>query len=282
MTTGKVRRITRLLPGAPALWLPVDDSLITGPTVGLADMENLLLEVSPFLDAVLAFRGTLTRYQNILSKVPVIENLTASAITTWHTHKSVVASVEGALQRGADAVAAHLNFTDDSQTEMLAHIGAIAESCDRFGLPFLIIAYPRRRNADGSDDNYEMLRSDKPDAYVELVRHCVRTAAELGADAIKTKYTGDEESFRYAIAASIGVPVLAAGGPRVSDSDSQDVARSCIRGGASGICFGRKIYNAENPRLVARTLRRVIKDAKTQHAESGMGVIQAKSTEHVH
>ena len=97
MGTGKARRLRRLFPDGPGLWLPVDDSLISGPTAGLEDICRLLDQAGGQVDAVLAFRGTLVRCSSALVSTATVENLTASSMQVQHTRKSVVASVEGAI-----------------------------------------------------------------------------------------------------------------------------------------------------------------------------------------
>lgn len=262
MITGKTRRLRRLLPGRPALWLPVDDSLTVGPTNGLHDMRKLLSTAATTMDAVIAFRGTLTKCADELQRIGTVENLTASTVGSSHTRKALVSSVEGAISRGADGVAVHLNLTDASQPEIFRSIGVVAAQADRYGLPLLIIAYPRRRREDGLDDNYEDLQQASPDSYINLLRHTVRVAAELGADIIKTRHPGDPASFSYVIDAALGVPVLAAGGAYIDDEDTLRTAKSCVAAGAYGACFGRKIFSSANPELTIRSLSSVFRTSE--------------------
>ena len=65
--------------------------------------------------------------------------------------------------------------------------------------------------------------TDKKDA--EAVQHMCRMAYELGADAIKTEYTGDVESMRQVIS-SVGVPVLTLGGARGASDAVEAAART--------------------------------------------------------
>lgn len=279
MSAGKTRRLRRLLPSRPAIWLPVDDSLTVGPRYGLGDMRQLLSATTSMLDAVVAFRGTLTACLDELQSTNTIENLTASTIGPNHTQKSLIASVEGALSRGADGVAVHVNLTDASQPEIFRATGTVAEQADRYGLPLLIIAYPRRRRNEEADDNYEELRNQDLDSYVALLRHTVRVAAELGADVIKTCYPGDADSFRYVIDAAMGVPVVAAGGDHVDDNDTLATAKACTEAGARGTCFGRKIFSSRHPEIIVRGLAAALGDLEpAAHPFDDAGYIDGEAT----
>jgi DhnA family fructose-bisphosphate aldolase class Ia len=252
---GKMRRLHRILPRQSALWLPVDDSLTVGPSGGLQDVGGLITQTKHELDALLAFRGTLRSHADSLLSTALIENLTASTVERDHTRKSLVTSVERALSRGADAIAAHLNLTAASQSEILQVIGNIADEAENLGIPLVVIAYPRRQGDDGADDNYESLKKQHFDQYVQLLCHTVRVAVELGADVVKTKYTGDVESFGRVIEASMNVPVVAAGGVYVDAEETITSAQSCLAAGARGLCFGRKVFSAPSPGPVVKTLR---------------------------
>lgn len=255
---GKSRRMGRLFPKDPVVWLPVDDSLMTGPVGGLGDMGKLLRDVGASLDALIAFQGTLARYWALLGGMATIENLTASTIEVAHTAKVLVASVEDAVRRGADAVAVHLNFTDSAQPEGIRAVGSVASDCDRLGIPLVVIVYPRRIREDGKDDNYEDLRAHEPDRYVELVSHGVRVAVELGADVVKTSYPGNPEALRSVVQAALERPVVVAGGPAQEGLSVEELARGCIAGGAAGVCFGRRVFGGSAPADTIAGIRRAI------------------------
>ena len=49
---------------------------------------------------------------------------------------------------------------------------------------------------------------------MDVVKHAARIGAELGADIIKTNYTGSPETFKEVVD-GCPVPVIIAGGPKV-------------------------------------------------------------------
>ena len=87
-----------------------------------------------------------------------------------------------------------------------------------------------------------------------------RIAYELGADAIKTDYTGDVESMRQVIR-SVGVPVLTLGGARGAAEAVEAAARDAITAGAKGLIFGRNVWAADDPITTTRNLLDIVHGA---------------------
>ncbi|MDH6114320.1 DhnA family fructose-bisphosphate aldolase class Ia [Kitasatospora sp. MAP12-15] len=261
-STGKMVRLSRLLPGGRTVMVPFDDALINGPYDGLSDTVAKLREVElGGADAVLGFRQLHTTYTGRGVLLPFVANLTASTVLGAHTRKIVVGSVERALRQGCDGVAAHVNVSSIHEPEMLAALGRIAESCEEHELPLLAIMYPRREG-EGGDDNYLDWKERDRAAYADLVRHAVRIAVELGADVVKTQYTGDPESFATVVTASLGTPIVIAGGPRTPLLQALENAHGAVSAGAAGVCFGRQTYNRHDVPGFVRLLRAVVRDGR--------------------
>jgi fructose-bisphosphate aldolase/2-amino-3,7-dideoxy-D-threo-hept-6-ulosonate synthase len=73
-----------------------------------------------------------------------------------------------------------------------------------------------------------------------------RMAAELGADAVKTDYSGDTASMR-SVVEKCPIPILVLGGSRhASDKHALDVVREVAAAGAAGVFFGRNVFQADN------------------------------------
>jgi DhnA family fructose-bisphosphate aldolase class Ia len=247
--------LARLLARQPAIILPLDDGLISGPLGCLADTSAFLEEgLLRHVDAILGFRGLLSAYERQLDEVPFVVNLSASTTLSSHTSKVPVTSVQAAVRLAADAVAFHLNVSDASEGHMLQALGRVVDEAERYGMPIMVIAYPRRATADG-DDNYAELRAENPDAYTGLVKHVVRVAVEIGASVVKTVYTGTEASFAEVISAACGVPVLMAGGQPVDDDQAISNAIGAVRAGAVGVAFGRQVFMNHRPKDFLTRLR---------------------------
>ena len=245
--------------------VPIDDSLLSGPEGRLSDTQLLFDNLAQCaVDGVLAFSGSFSQHY-VEAKLARVVNLTASTTLGRHTHKVIVGSVQQALRLGADAVAAHINVSSQYEPEMLTTLGIIGVEADASGLPFVVIAYPRSEGASG-DENYEEMRKHDIDAYAVLVRHTCRIAADLGADIIKTCYTGTPESFATVVQAVNPLPVLIAGGPLISGFEMLTMAKGALDGGASGVSFGRNIFLRPDPVPYIRALVRVVRHGASAEA----------------
>ncbi len=111
--------------------------------------------------------------------------------------------------------------------------GEIACKCNEWGMPLLVMIYPRGK--------------DIPDAYnVDMLKKCARTATELGADIIKTNYTGDIDSFKEVVRGA-QAPVIIAGGPKMdSDEKLLQMVKDSMDAGGKGVSIGRNVFQHRN------------------------------------
>ena len=262
---GKLRRLRRLFhrEGSRIVLVPLDDSLISGPQMGLeflgAKLEKIL-RASP--DAIMGFPGLFRNHGDLLANIPAILNITASTSRSHHTRKTLVGTVMQALRLGVEAIAVHVNISSRFEPEMLAILGSVASEADNSGLPLMAIMYPRTEGAD-KDDNYTELRKENPKQYAGLVAHAARVGVELGADIIKTQYTGDPESFHSVVEACLPIPVIIAGGPALPMESMLQMAFGSIRAGGSGVSFGRNVFSRVHPVAYIDALKSIVHDNMT-------------------
>jgi DhnA family fructose-bisphosphate aldolase class Ia len=101
--------------------------------------------------------------------------------------------------------------------------------------------------------------SDRRDP--DLLAFGCRMAAELGADAIKTEYTGDPETFAP-IVEGCPVPVLTLGGPQVDSEEALvETPRGAMEAGAKGVVYGRNIWQADDPVRISGAVREIVHGA---------------------
>jgi DhnA family fructose-bisphosphate aldolase class Ia len=225
-----------------------------------ASKISTILRAAP--DAILAFPGVFRSIPNILSATPGIVNLTASTTRSKHTRKVQVGTVHQAVQLGLDAVAVHVNIGSEYESEMLKTLGSVSEECEMNGMPILAIMYPRSE-AGGSDDNYDELKEMDRRSYAQLVAHAARVGVDLGADLIKTKYTGDPDSFRLVVEACEPTPVIVAGGPLLPAERMFQVTHDVIVAGGAGVSFGRNVFSRPDPAPFITGLKAVIHECVT-------------------
>jgi len=241
--TGKRKRLRRILGSdRGTIIVPIDDLLIFGTKEHLADYDIKipLLENAP-VNAVMGFPGVFKQFYKALCDLPWIMNLTVSTVNHDHTSKKLAFSVEQAINVGADAVAVHVNMTSPGEADMISSLGSVAIDCDKYGMPLMAIVYVRKPGI-GGDDNYEQLKTENEEEYASLVAHGCRVAVEMGADIIKTNYTGSPGTFSKVIKAAGGIPVVVAGGKTVDEFEAISIAEGAIAAGATGVCFGRNTF----------------------------------------
>ena len=146
---------------------------------------------------------------------------------------------------GADAVSVHINIGSGTEAEQLKKLGKVAEQCDNWGMPLIAMMYPRGKNITNPNDP-------------ELVAHVARVGAELGADVIKTNFTGDIDTFRKVVE-GCPVPVVMAGGPKTStDREFLTMVRAAMDAGGRGVAIGRNVFQHDNPTAMTRALTLIV------------------------
>lgn len=256
-TIGKLRRIHRIFPDSSrCVIVPLDDSLISYTHEGLVSLQDKITDIqSASPNGILCYEGTASLISDF--DIPLIINITASTIHSSHTNKVLISSVEKALCCDASAVAVHINVSSKYESEMLKILGDVSSECHKYGMPLMVIIYPRKEK-DFGDDNYDELKSNDNERYTRLVSHCARIAFELGADIIKTQYTGTAESFREVIKAAVNKPVLIAGGKFVSEDALYEMVQGAISAGGAGVSIGRNVFNRVNSHEIIKKIKSIV------------------------
>jgi fructose-bisphosphate aldolase/2-amino-3,7-dideoxy-D-threo-hept-6-ulosonate synthase len=98
---------------------------------------------------------------------------------------------------------------------------------------------------------------------VEVVSHAARAGAELGADIIKTNYTGDIDSFRRVVD-GCPVPVVIAGGPKTeTDMEFLQMIDGAMQAGARGVAIGRNVFQHQDPVKMTMAIAAIVNKGKT-------------------
>ena len=148
-------------------------------------------------------------------------------------------TAEQAVAAGADAIMTYLwmgGNDADREAEEVGRNSDFGRACEAVGLPIMIESrgFGEENDADGNPN-------------LDLLKFHTRVAAELGADFIKTKYSGSVETFRE-VTSQCPVPILVAGGSRLSTVDGAlELVDNVIAGGGAGVVFGRNIFQFDDP-----------------------------------
>ena len=230
--------------------IAMDHGVTLGPVRGLEDMQQAVKNVvSGGADAVLVHKG-IASHVNTQGTGLIVHVSASTKLGSKPNLKVGVCTVEEAVRLGADAVSAHINIGAVEEEQMLEFLGNLSRECDSYGMPLLAMMYPRGPTV--KDEN-----------GFEFVSHAARIGAELGADVVKTVYTGDVDSFRKVIQ-GCPVPVVVAGGARMkTDLDVLELAESSMKAGATGLSFGRNVFQHDRPEAICKALTSIVHQRAT-------------------
>jgi DhnA family fructose-bisphosphate aldolase class Ia len=161
-------------------------------------------------------------------------------------------TVESAVALGVDAVIGNFYVGTENEDHHMARLGKLATDCRRFGMPLIAEVLPV------TVLNYHYGMEEKQDSLEQLNKDlclAARVGAEMGADCIKTHYSGDKDGYTE-VTQSIPVPVWLAGGPKGSGSDSDflSMVTDAAAAGASGVVIGRNVWLRETPKEIIEEL----------------------------
>jgi class I fructose-bisphosphate aldolase len=275
LSTGKKARLFRILyqhglHNGTAIFLPYDQGLEHGPRDFFANRAAsdpryiVRLAVEGGFNGIALQIGLAEKfYWDFAGEVPLILKLNgkteipsdADALSPVH------ASVADAVRLGADAVGYTLYVGTPAQEADFEQFRRVRTDAHTFGLPLVVWAYPRGSaiEAKGGKDSFY------------AVDYAARTASELGADVVKVNFPRPEKrsgvasaydadfSTQQAVDAVVcsanRTLVLISGGEKAGDDAMLEKARESMEAGATGLIFGRNVWQREHDeslRFVAR------------------------------
>lgn len=260
MTAGFDARLSRINTDENYFIVPMDHGITMGAVKGLKDIEGTIDAVTRGgADCVLTQKGIASRvHPNTNGAGYVVHVNGSTTIGPDENDKRVTCTIEEAIRAGADAVSFHINVGSNYEPKQIEALAELTGEAERFGMPVLAMAYAR-----GPD-----IEEDDPEA----LGHAVRLAEELGADIVKTGYSGDADSFQHVIE-STRLPVVIAGGARGTDKDTLQKVRGAMDAGGAGISMGRSIFQHDDPESISRAVAAVIhEDASADEAIERAGL----------
>ena len=289
LNAGKKARLHRILfrhglRNGTALFLPYDQGLEHGPRDFFANpaagdpryIMRLALE-GGFNGIAIQIGLAEKFYWDYAGEVPLILKLNgktdipsdASALSPVH------ACVADAVRLGADAVGYTMYVGTPAAETDFEQYRRIREDAQRLGMPLIVWAYPRGSaiEAKGGKDSFY------------AVDYAARTASELGADVVKVNFPHPEKqagvkeqyvgefSAQHAIDAVVRSAnrtlVLVSGGERAGDDAMAEKARQSLEAGATGLIFGRNVWQREHDESLSFVAR--LRDILAKYPGNGAG-----------
>jgi DhnA family fructose-bisphosphate aldolase class Ia len=244
MNPGKQIRLNSIFrPDGRSVIVAVDHGGIAGPIPGIVKPAALMRScVAGGADAVLTTRGFLrASIQEWAPPTALILRLTGGfTVLGERFEEEQISSPETALRYGASAAAVTAKFGHPREGDFIRQASLLADACEQWNLPLMIEAMAKGRDIESNDP--------------EGVKLAARAAQEIGADIVKSCYTGDPESFR-SVVEGCPAPVVILGGEK-----SEDLARvfaevyDSLQAGGAGIAIGRNIWQHAHPQAVVEAM----------------------------
>lgn len=256
-------RLNRLLNQGKCLDVAIDHGIANEPDflIGLEDiaevMKNLIV-ARP--DAIQVNYGQADLLQQHQGDKPALVMRTdvgnaynqARHREMWAVLHNPEEPVLAALQMDAAAVVVNLYLIPDEPAIFrmcIENIGRLRHACERYAMPLMI--EPLVMAPAGQGAAYGSLGD------VEKIVPLVRLARELGADIIKADPTDNPAEFHRVVEAA-RCPTLVRGGGKGEISAVLEKSAVLMAQGASGMVYGRNVYQHENPARVVKALMAII------------------------
>jgi fructose-bisphosphate aldolase, class I len=266
LDTGKKARLYRILHehglrNGTALFLPYDQGLEHGPrdffaNPAASDPRYIVrLAVEGGFNGIAIQIGLAEKfYWDYAGEVPLVLKLNGKtdippddrALSPLH------ATVDDAVRLGADAVGYTMYVGTPAQEQDFEQYRRIRADAQRLGMPLIVWAYPRGSAIEA--------KGGKNSFYA--VDYAARTASELGADVVKVNFPHPEKrasvhqlydaefSSQQAIDAVVRSAnrtlLLVSGGEKAGDEAMLEKARESMDAGATGLIFGRNVWQREH------------------------------------
>lgn len=247
---GKQIRLHRIL-GEDGRLVSVmfDHTIARGILPGLSAIEEKLqavLAAKP--DTVTVQRGIADQVYIRHIKPEVSLVLKATSPTPYDkTYAAVLANVEDAVRRSADAIAVGCVVGGARQAEGMEQASALIREAEKWGLPVIGHFYPNGENIPAAERE-----------SWQNVAYAARVGAELGVDILKIHHSGNAEELAR-IAQAVPAKLVLAGGNSGSGIRSYlEMAHHTVEAGIAGIAFGRAVWSYPNPTALVHTLKMII------------------------
>ncbi|MFX1482346.1 MAG: class I fructose-bisphosphate aldolase [Promethearchaeota archaeon] len=268
LNLGKRTRLSRLMyehgPGnGKMLFLPIDQGLEHGPVDFFTKHDCLnpeyqfRLAVEGGYSGIALHLGLAEKYgPKFAGKIPIVLKINGKTRIPPADEpvSPMTGSVEDAVRIGADAIGYTLYVGSPNQYTDFTQFRKVKADAERYGMPIIMWAYPRGSAVEQKGGRNSLYAID----------YAARVANELGADVVKLNVPetspesrakqqppydkldlSTEEMVAKVVKSAGKTLVLFSGGGKVTDEEVIDRARICVEQGASGLIFGRNLWQRD-------------------------------------
>jgi len=246
MDWGIKNRLSRIIKPETGrtVMLAVDHGYFLGPTSGLEKPRDTIVPLLPYADALMLTRGVLRNCIPAETATPIVLRISGgTSILKELSNEGLTADIEDCIRLNVSAITLSIYVGAEGERESLLNLAKLVDWGEKYGIPVLAVT------AVGKD----MARDSR---YLGLA---CRIAAEIGAHFVKTYFCDDFEK----VVESTPVPIVVAGGKKVSEKEALELAFNAVSHGASGVDMGRNIFQSENSVAMIKAVRSVVHENAT-------------------
>jgi putative autoinducer-2 (AI-2) aldolase len=243
---GMQSRLARIFRPATrrTVMLAIDHGYFQGPTTGLERVEESIVPLLPYADALMATRGMVRSTIPPASGTPIVLRASGGpSVLRELSNEQLAVSMEDAVRINACAVAVQVFIGGEYETQSVRNMTRLVDAGQRYGVPVLAVTAVGR----------ELTRDAR---YLRLA---TRICAELGAHLVKTYYC--EPGFDT-VAAACPVPLVMAGGKKLPELEALAMAYRAVDEGAAGVDMGRNIFQSDHPAAMIRAVGAVVHESR--------------------
>ena len=225
--------------------LAFDHGYFQGATTGLERIDVKIMPLAPYADTLMLTRGILRSIvPPSFTQSIVMRASGGTSMLKELSNEEIAVDIEDSIRMNVSAMAVQVFIGGEHEKQSIINMTRLVDQGTRYGIPTLAVT------AVGKD----MVRDAR---YFRLA---TRICAELGAHYIKTYYV--EKDFET-VTASCPVPIVIAGGKKISELDALKMAYNAIQQGAAGVDMGRNIFQSEAPVAMIKAVRSVVHENET-------------------
>jgi putative autoinducer-2 (AI-2) aldolase len=242
MSWGLENRLSRIIrpEDGRTVMLAVDHGYFQGPTTGLVDARAAIAPLAPLADTLMLTRGILRSSVDSSLATPIVLRVSGgnSVLEDDLSNETIITSIEECIRLNAAGMALSIFVGSEHQHQTIANLAKLVDAGERYGIPVLAVT------AVGK----EMVRDTR---YLGLA---TRIAAEMGAHIVKTYLCDDFER----VVAGCPVPIVVAGGKKLSERDALKLTFDSVSAGAAGVDMGRNIFQSDSPVGMIKAVRAIV------------------------
>ncbi|MDC4231071.1 MAG: 3-hydroxy-5-phosphonooxypentane-2,4-dione thiolase [Nitrosopumilus sp.] len=223
-----------------ALMLAVDHGYFLGPTEKLENPRKVIAPLLKYCDSLMVTRGIQRTSVPATTETPIVLRVSggSSIIGEDLSKEDITVSIQDAIRLNASALAMSIFVGSKYENQTITNLGKLVSEAEAYGIPVLAVTAVGKEL--GKDARYLSL--------------ACRVAAEQGAHIVKTYYCDNFEK----VVQSCPVPIIVAGGKKISERDALQLTYNSIKGGAVGVDMGRNIWQSEHPVAMIKAVRSIV------------------------